>query len=100
MLMLERKEYQTPTSNCKDIVLNEGSEANIIINKKGKTAYKEWKPNMIPTIPNKVQKLEEMAKIKELDDYMVETSYLIERNGQTKGYVMPYKEDEEPNFYE
>lgn len=97
--MLEIKEYNISHSSSEDITLDEGSEANITIDKKNKIVYKEWKPKMIGTIPNKVEKLNQLEKIDNLEDHMVKTSYLVERNNQIKGYVMPYVKTEEPDFY-
>lgn len=96
--MLERKAIPTFSSKS-GIIVTDGSEANITIDKNKKIVYKEWKTNMIPTISNKIKKLEEMAKIKELDNYIVETSYITEHNNKETGYVMPFKQNEEPDFY-
>lgn len=97
--MLKIKDYNVIRFSSKNIVLNEGSEANITIDKRNFIVYKEWKAKMTGTIPNKVEKLNRLEEISQLDDYMVKTYYLVKRNDQIKGYVMPYEQTEEDDFY-
>lgn len=100
MLMLEKRIYKAPEADGKDIILKEGSEANIIINKKEGIVYKEWTVRMMSTIPNRVAKLETMAEIKELDDHMVETTCLVKNKIRATGFIMPLKKIENPIFYD
>ena len=97
--MLKIKDYNVIRFSSKNIVLNEGSEANITMDKRNFIVYKEWKAKMIGTIPNKVEKLNRLEEISQLDVYMVKTYYLVKRNDQIKGYVMPYEQTEEDDFY-
>jgi len=100
MLMLGKIKYNPERIPNTDLILKEGSEANVFIDKRSGIVYKEWTVRMIPTIPNKIAKLEAMSEIKELDNHMVETNSIVEYRIRATGYIMPLKNLESPSFYD